>query len=118
MFPKPAGDSTQVERASPSRPSASATAPPSELPAACAPASPSPSRNSATAPASASTVGGPASSADVPEAGQVERHHLALARHAVEHGLPHLPLGADAVDEHERRAAAAADVCERHVAEA
>jgi hypothetical protein len=50
----------------------------------------------------------------VAEAGQVERHDLALAAHVVEHRIPHLPLRADAVDQHERRAAAAVDVGEGH----
>ena len=51
----------------------------------------------------------------VAEAREVDGDHLALARQTVEHRHPHLPLRADAVDEDERRAAAAAVVGERHV---
>jgi hypothetical protein len=54
----------------------------------------------------------------VAEAGQVDGDDLALAAHAIEDRPPHLPLRSDAVDEDERRPAAAADVGERHVAEA
>ena len=63
-------------------------------------------------------VGGVLEHRRVAEPGQVDRDDLALAAHAVEHRLPHLPLRADAVDQHERRPAAAADVGEGHVAEA
>jgi hypothetical protein len=54
----------------------------------------------------------------LPEAGQVDGDDLALAAQPVEDRPPHLPLRADAVDQDERRPAAAADVGERHVAEA
>jgi len=48
----------------------------------------------------------------VPEPRQVEREHLVRGRQAVERKRPRLQMAADAVDEHERLAAALADVVE------
>ena len=103
---------------SPARAIASATAPPSELPAACAPPSPMPVEELRHRAGQRLDRRPRVELRGVPEAGQVDRDDLALAAHAVEHRLPHLPLRADAVDQDERRPAAAADVGERHVAEA
>ena len=118
MFPKPAGESTQAERAVPARAIASATPPPSELPAACAPPDADAVEELRDRVGERLDRGWRLQRRRVPEPGQVDGDDLALAADAVEHRPPHLPLRAEAVDQDERGPAAAAHVGEWHVAEA
>ena len=115
---KPAGESTQAERAAPMRASCERDAAAQRVARHVRAAEPDPVEELADRARQRLDRRPRAVLLGVAEAGQVERDDLALARHAVEHRLPHLPLRADAVDQDERRAAAAADVGERHVAEA
>jgi hypothetical protein len=115
MFPKPAGESTQAERAAPAQRRLERDGA-AERVAGCV---------RAAQPDAVEELGDRARERldrrparqrrRLPEAGQVDGHDLALAAHAVEHGPPHLPLRADPVDQDQRRAAAAPDVGEGHL---
>ena len=99
----PAGAIAVTERAWPARASSSATQPPSELPATCGRSRPSAS--SCGSPAARSAGARRVDRRRLAEARHVERDHLALGREALEHRVPHVPVGAEGVQQHERRAA-------------
>ena len=66
--------------------------------------------------ARASTGASPRSGGDVAEARHVDRDHVALGGEPVEHRVPHVAVGAERVDEHERRAAPATRVSDHAAA--
>ena len=106
----PAGEIAVTVSARPRRASSSATQPPSELPAMCARSKPARPISSSTASASASggRVHPRRKGLRVAEARHIDRQDVeALLEHR-QHRLPAAPGVADAVDEHERRAEAAA----------
>ncbi len=106
----PAGESAVTEATAPRRPSSSATAPPSELPAACGRSSPASPRNASTLSASASIPhGAPAAyAADAAEPGQVDRPQLALAGEPVRDRIPRGARHPDPGQQDQRRAVAPA----------
>ena len=104
-FAKPAGESTQAERAAPVRASSERDGA-AERVAGDVRAPSADLRRGTRRPSRASAATRrrrPSQRRRLPEAGQVDRDDLALAAQPVEHRPPHLPLRADAVDQDERR---------------
>ncbi len=112
----PAGESAVAERTAPWRARSSEIQPPSELPATCGRSSPVSRRNSDDQPRSDSIPrrGPGGRHRRGGEAREVDRDDVSLAGEPVQHGLPHLPAAADAMDQHERRAGTRAVVVEVH----